>query len=796
MTGGRWPFTLQPLPGEAFETWLHSYAARLALTPNRLIDALDLTGALGQVLRGRWQRTQPDQRTIAAIAAAAGLDPQAVQAMFDAPGHVPPHATFIAWAPRTTGRFCPSCVAQGRWSANWRLRLQFFCHDHRSLLADLCPGCRYLPVGSPARPELWPGSPATSPNPPFTPTHCRCGQDLRQARPPQCADPDAAATAQRSIDTLLTTIRDPTCTPDQRQEALDTLNDVSLIAAHAAADGRGKQTAVSAPVLRAEPLTTAVAIFNHDRGATSPDPLLDLVESRAPQRRTRGTPHTWVTGSPSLRTRIVYGRTESMTAVDRLRRATSLPTPRTLPHRRAGQTDPAIARAPRLPDQIWPVWAIRLGQDTGRQGATFGPAALVALLLPHSTLLLKPTITALVNPAIQATTVAHHMVRLLNQPTGTTALRVLTELAFAIDDHDIPIDYAHRRRLFAGTRLIDDDTWQRVAPTRTGRGQHTRNADRYLYELLTGGHLAIAAPPHQLTGSDARRDQYRDFADFMPLDVRDALHTHAHQLLRDATITDEPLTWEPPTDWVTTTDWPGTDPDDTDPAEIHHAILDRRVRLQHVADDLGLTIEHVRAVLHRHPLPQAVSTLPLDHRVIAPPGRPPNRRSTDPVRVDPAWLREQHHTWQRSLADIAAEIGCNHNTLGSFAHTHAIAVRPSGGSGNINRHATGGRHPSQLPQPLRDALHGTGALLRLERFVTLAHQPSINQTAQAVGCSAPNLLHQLDILEHAAGGHLLQRSARSRRGTTLTPLGQDLCHQAQEHLGITPILPTTRREPP
>lgn len=40
MTAGRLPFTLPPLPGEAFETWLHTYAARLDVTTGQLIEAL------------------------------------------------------------------------------------------------------------------------------------------------------------------------------------------------------------------------------------------------------------------------------------------------------------------------------------------------------------------------------------------------------------------------------------------------------------------------------------------------------------------------------------------------------------------------------------------------------------------------------------------------------------------------------------------------------------------------------------------------------------------------------------
>ncbi|MGD0067746.1 MAG: hypothetical protein ABSB76_30470 [Streptosporangiaceae bacterium] len=41
----------------------------------------------------------------------------------------------------------------------------------------------------------------------------------------------------------------------------------------------------------------------------------------------------------------------------------------------------------------------------------------------------------------------------------TEALRILTELALAIDDHGIPIDYRRRRDLAAAATLIDDATW-------------------------------------------------------------------------------------------------------------------------------------------------------------------------------------------------------------------------------------------------------------------------------------------------------------------------------------------------
>lgn len=75
--------------------------------------------------------------------------------------------------------------------------------------------------------------------------------------------------------------------------------------------------------------------------------------------------------------------------------------------------------------------------------------------------------------------------------------------------------------------------------------------------------------------------------------------------------------------------------------------------------------------------------------------------------------------------------------------------------------------------------------------MTLAHQPSINQAAQAHGCSLANLTTQLATLERASGGPLIERHPQPLPVGPLTPLGQDLCRKAQEHLGISPILPAT-----
>ena len=95
-----------------------------------------------------------------------------------------------------------------------------------------------------------------------------------------------------------------------------------------------------------------------------------------------------------------------------------------------------------------------------------------------------------------------------------------------------------------------------------------------------------------------------------------------------------------------------------------------------------------------------------------------------------------------------------------------------------------GLHPRDLPQPLRSALIGPRARGRLDRLLVIAGHPSILQAAQGLGLWQAALYDQVARLEHACGGPLVNRSPRPASTTILTPLGQQLCQQAREHLGL------------
>jgi hypothetical protein len=485
-------------------------------------------------------------------------------------------------------------------------------------------------------------------------------------------------------------------------------------------------------------------------------------------------PSSWRPASPALAARITRARDPWLRPADRLRHATTLPLPRTPVPRPPGAPDLAAARAARLPDRLWPDWAVRLTDDPASSShEKLLPAALIALLLPHSDMPLNQ-VTAMVNGQLRRHIADYHMSKLT-----TEALRVLTDLAFAIDDHGIPIDYRRRRALAASTTLIDDATWARMTREAGMRLAPTASARRYLYELLTGCALATAPPPYRLSAGSAGR--YSDFALGIPASLAAALAGHARRLLDRWGTGGEPLQWQPPDEWVTPTAWPGADPALTDPAPIHRALLDETPPFQ-IAADLGISLGHLRQVLRQHPLPRPrrpvrYTLIPAPEPAARPPGQQPGV-----IYLAPAWLRKEYLTWHRSLDDIADQIGCPIQTLNRFARDHGIPVRTRGTSTYMPASSAPGLHPRDLPEPLRSALVGPRARGRLDRLLFIAGHPSILAAAQALGLWQASLYEQVNRLERACGGPLVNR--RRRAGTTiLTPLGQQLCQQAREHLG-------------
>ena len=774
---GRLPFTLTPLDGEPFEVWLHAYAARLDMGADQLAAILGLPG---RPVHGQVAEPSPAQQ--AAICAAAGLAAGQVAGMFAVRAPVPSPQLIRAWMPQQATRFCPSCLAgdPAAMPVAWSLPVTFFCLHHDQVLASRCPHCGRKPARQRG---------ATPPRPARCGGWGGCGGRLDAASPPGCAGIPAARAAQEAISQALASVRDPAGTAATRRAALHLLTDLALIACHLAMGDKPRPQAWLTPdALDAGTIPAALALLDGTRDGRQPDPLAVLATRIPDGAMPAAVPKAWGRASPALRARVAHARDACLPTIDRLRHATTLPEPRVPAPRPHGAPDLAAARAARLPDQLWPDWALRLTSDTSVRHERFRHLALIGLLLPHSDVQLRH-ITALASSQLKRHAAWHQLGKL----TGP-ALRILTELALAIDAHDIPIDYRRRRELAAGSTLIDDGGWAAIARatgTRAGRGSRPGHARRYLYELITGCSLHTAPPPCQLD-TRAAGTEYGEFTITITATLASALHDHARSLLHSWGIDGEPLQWQPPADWVTATTWPGADPADADPGPVHQALLRGDMPVTSVASSLGISADHMRQILRHHPLP--IPLRPIRRRLY--PGSqqpaPHPAQNPDAIYIDLDWLREQYQTWHRTLADIAAEAGCTTAALKKFAHQHNIPVRPRGGTRSyLNPSAAGGHHPSQIPEPLRRALHGPGAAQRLHRLLVIAQHPGIRQAAQALGIPDNTLYTQLARIERDCGGLVINRRPRPRLTGNLTPLGEQLCQQARDHLGLAATSPAT-----
>lgn len=784
MNWPRLPFTLTPLPGESFDSWFEAYAARLQILTGDLAAAIGLPQPYLRTPIGTLLTRGITPSHLPRLAATTGLNLASLDELFHRPGPTPTtgratvtRAISHAWAPAAGTRFCPACLTTtgGRFLLAWRLPWTFFCLSHDRPLAEGCPQCQQPPrarhITVMRRPD--PGRCCT-PAGQTRRTQSPCGADLTTAIPSGDLDLGEARHAQLFINTQVANATGG-C-----QDGLNALIDLTVIAHNLTNPGTVGKRHVRGHMLHAATLTGAVGLLTHNGSDPHDDPLAVFVQRHAQgPRRTPAIPESWRPASPATTARIAYGRDAYLSATERVRYATTLPTPSS--HRRSS-TDLAVQRAGKVPDQIWSAWAVRLTNDDRNDPVRLRPAAAVALLLPHSALKL-PKAAALLSPHLRGDAVEHQLTMLGKATNGPIALRILSQLGMALDTHNVPIDYARRRRLVADIELIDAVTWKQLTNRShyfKGGRRRLRFARCHLYELLTGGAPSIAPPPYTLPTQI--RAEYHEFVLGLPAPLVDALHEHARALLVRSGSADEPLQWEPPTDWVNVDTWPGADPDLTEAASLHSALqagdAASRVAVQH-----GLSMEHLRHVIRRHPLPARDEPVPKAGAIR------PNETNTDSYRhvagahyINLAWLREQYITWQRSIADIADDIGCNRRSLTAFAKQHGIPMRPRGGGSTFIAPKAAPTHPARLPSPLRAALTGQDARSRIDRFLLIARHGTIRKAAAEAGKSDTTLRKQLTNLETRCGGTLIDR--RPHRLGDLTGLGKTLIQQATEHLRL------------
>lgn len=154
------PIRVDPIPGEALDSWLAALAYRLHTPLGVLLPEIGLplrvadpSGAL-RTLSAEWT-VLLRAAEITALAEATSTDPTLIKAMtlarYDGQALVIDSATrevrkWRLWGRHSGSRYCPDCLADtgGRWQLSWRLGWSFACTIHRRLLADTCPDCGSL----------------------------------------------------------------------------------------------------------------------------------------------------------------------------------------------------------------------------------------------------------------------------------------------------------------------------------------------------------------------------------------------------------------------------------------------------------------------------------------------------------------------------------------------------------------------------------------------------------------------------------------------------------------------------
>lgn len=148
------PIAVPPLPGEALDSWIAWYSARLRVSTRDFLTAIGLPGS-----RLAQMATQLTAQEEQALAMATGLDGAELVAMTLKPfdglavtisrGQERRLRRPPCW--RRTGarsRFCPRCLEHtaGRWPLEWRLPWVYACHQHHCLLLEACPACGNPPL--------------------------------------------------------------------------------------------------------------------------------------------------------------------------------------------------------------------------------------------------------------------------------------------------------------------------------------------------------------------------------------------------------------------------------------------------------------------------------------------------------------------------------------------------------------------------------------------------------------------------------------------------------------------------
>ena len=553
------PIRLPPLPGEALDSWLETYAHLLHVAVR---DIFALAGV-------DWDRLtsddepqhklwlyQLDEPGLAALSTVTGIpaatladmtlaryEGTGLAAVTAAPG-MP--RTPRWWRQPIGSRYCPRCLAAngGRWMLTWRIPWTFACTSCQVLLADTCPDCgrrhRRTRTGQPRRPGCCDltGLPLPPPRPqrggimscisdPAQTAAIALPAGGRVLRAQQHTgalvaalltargQPGHMAAQQQHLDDIhavahaaISALHGPAAPPATVSAVLDELGAQPGIPGrpgeHAAIDaltgpahGRRRQFA---PVVAFG--VTIADVMLHDRRG-DPDPLIAawLADNEAGRKKTSGPANMlarWNQASPALQTALAKPLASRLDTFCQLRYR-ALAGPARIP-------DPARAdeHVRALPSLLWPGWALRLippgGFDFLRYRSGLGVMLAVASAGADS---YRTAQELLGLQPVHGNRFASFTARLRKHQVLEPVAAAICQLARKLDQHGTPIDYARRRRRFSRAQL-DVTSWRRqrhllTHPDTRAHRRHLGRAD--LPAAPVEEHLARLRLIELLTGT-------------------------------------------------------------------------------------------------------------------------------------------------------------------------------------------------------------------------------------------------------------------------------------------------------
>ncbi|OIK04730.1 TniQ family protein [Streptomyces monashensis] len=693
----RLPYVVDPLPGEALDSWIEAYARELIVTSR---EFLTFIGLPGPHLERMLVKLLPEEAAV--LARRTGVSPETLCAMtlepFDQITVTLRHTTRglgspPRWRRHKGSRYCPTCLAEsgGRWQLAWRDPWTFACTPHAQLLVETCEGCgqRPHPAGR---------HPAGVTNPARCTMARALGRGSKGARLPCHADLTTAVAqqvpadgqiiqAQHFVDAI---IRHHTDVPRETEGTQVGLEELFFLAWRGLAALHDNTAPVPSLVrqLLGEAGKRAPALLTGLSNESATDVAIGTALAMSILQRDH--PHSdevmhWIANShlrkdgsmevllkfnswrsvcsPPILTRALAVIDTRLRPIDRLRFATASPNPQP-------PSTPAELierRAANVPATLWPSWSMRLmphqiGGPRGMKTAEYRAGLTALLLVVRSTSRTYRDALALLGQPVSPNFVKS-MVTRLDRPHMSPMLAALTQLADALDRHGSPIDYARRRRLADTSELsLDRAAFRQLTAQhgwRTPGTQRLNVLDSYLKAIVTG----------TLTDTHPRVSDLRFRAD--PA-VRAFLLAQAAAHLNQLGI-DEPVTWEPPSEWVTGVNWPGTEPTDIAP-DVFRRTTARHHKLNDVAESLGIGIEHARLYAE---LAGAIPT------VQKKPRRPRGPRTNAP---DEATLRDLYLRQGLPLRGVSKITGASVEVLKQALTRAGLALRRRGERPNHNHH--------------------------------------------------------------------------------------------------------------